>query len=108
MLCWISEVERRLSKATAALTKLATADAKYTILFFEQQWARQQEVQKNVISATTRRLKERMGVLMDLEEELVEARFVLSFQTGRLSTYLIAGLHAFLQRCTVTVGPRDG
>lgn len=76
MLPWITNVEKRLVKSKASLKNLENTNPKYTKALFEQQWQRQKQVQNNVISSTTRRLKERMGVLLDLEEELIEARSV--------------------------------
>lgn len=69
-------MEKRLVKSKASLKNLENTNPKYTKAFFEQQWQRQKQVQNNVISSTTRRLKERMGVLLDLEEELIEDRSV--------------------------------
>lgn len=74
MLPWITNVEDRLAKSSACLLSLADTDPKYTVELFSQKWERQRHVQQNVISVTQRRLKERMGVLLDLEEELIEAR----------------------------------
>lgn len=70
----LPEVVRRMQKSAVCLGKLEGEDSKYTSRFFEAQWSRQREVQQNVISANTQKLKARMGILMDLEEELLEAR----------------------------------
>ncbi|EGF97747.1 uncharacterized protein MELLADRAFT_114116 [Melampsora larici-populina 98AG31] len=77
VLSWTNNVEKRLAKSSSMLSDLAKLDPKYTTNYFEQQWARKRHIQRNVINATTRRLKERMGVLLDLEEDLIEARDTL-------------------------------
>ncbi|EGG12986.1 uncharacterized protein MELLADRAFT_101385 [Melampsora larici-populina 98AG31] len=78
VLSWINTVEKRLVKSSVILAELPKSDPKYTIEYFEQQWERQRLIQQNVINATTRRLKEQMGVLLDLEEDLIEARDTLA------------------------------
>ncbi|EGG11550.1 uncharacterized protein MELLADRAFT_102584 [Melampsora larici-populina 98AG31] len=78
VLSWTTKVETRLIKSSAMLSDLAKSDRKYTTNFFEQQWERQQNIQQNIINAPTRRLKERMSVLLDLEEDLIEARNTLA------------------------------
>ncbi|EGG03357.1 uncharacterized protein MELLADRAFT_109383 [Melampsora larici-populina 98AG31] len=78
MLSWTTNVEKRLVKASATLTDLAKSNAKYSTTFFEQQWQRQRHIQLNFITATTCRLKERLTVLLALEEDLIEARTELA------------------------------
>lgn len=65
---------RRLTNAQAILQKLRGIDEKYTVDFFANQWAQQKAVQQDVMSATQQKLKKRIGVLLDLEEGLLEAR----------------------------------
>lgn len=68
------ESQKRLTDAHTALQKLQGTDSKYTLGFFAHQWERQKVVQQDVISATEQKLKKRVGVLLDLEEELLNAR----------------------------------
>lgn len=70
------EVFKRLAGAEDKLTALLAEDSKYTIEFFSDQWTRQREAQQNTISANTKKLRERMNLLMDLEEKLLESRYV--------------------------------
>ncbi|KAH9814030.1 hypothetical protein DFH28DRAFT_895296 [Melampsora americana] len=78
MLSWTTNVEKRLVKSLATLTDLAKRNPKYTTTFFERQWQRQRNIQRNFITATTRRLKDRLKVLLTLEEDLIEARTELA------------------------------
>lgn len=65
---------QQLKDAQDELRRLHSSNNKYTVEFFAAQWARQKFVQQDVISATQKKLKKRVGVLLDLEEELLEAR----------------------------------
>lgn len=46
----------------------------HKITYFSRQWDRQVEIQLETISESARQKRERMIVLLDLEEKLLEAR----------------------------------
>lgn len=76
MISRVLEVLRRMAAAKEQLASLEGRDSKYTVAFFSQRWDRQREVQQDTISANSQKLKDRMNVLMDLEEKLLESRYV--------------------------------
>lgn len=70
------EVKRRLVEAEAALNKLQKRHPTHTIEYLETQWKRQKEIQKKVISESAKDKRKQIAVLLALEEELVESRYV--------------------------------
>ncbi|EGG13223.1 uncharacterized protein MELLADRAFT_100975 [Melampsora larici-populina 98AG31] len=68
------EVMKRLAEAEAELSSLLLANPTMTTEYLEVQWARQREVQKQVISESAKDKRDKLLVYMEFEEELIEAR----------------------------------
>lgn len=73
----IKLVEKSLNEAQSTLLDLEQSTG-HNVTYFAQQWDRQVEVQLDTISESAREKRERMIVLLDLEEQLLEARSVKS------------------------------
>lgn len=69
-----SEVNRFLFEAEQELLALLTRNPNLTIEYFESQWARQKEMQTDVISETAKQKRDQIMLLLGVEEQLIEAR----------------------------------
>lgn len=69
-----SEVNRVLFEAEQELLALLTRNPNLTIEYFESQWARQKEMQTDVISETAKQKRDQIMLLLGVEEQLIEAR----------------------------------
>lgn len=72
-----AEIEKRLLVATSLLQDLAQKCPQHDIHYFEAQWERQKRLQSEAISISAKERRARLVVLMELEEELLAARYVL-------------------------------
>lgn len=63
-----------LVQAQAILGRLVRANATHTTNYFEQQWERQREIQLRAINVRVKEQRERLKVLLKLEENMLEAR----------------------------------
>lgn len=77
MKIWGREVRRRLLEAEKCLERLLSINPKYTVQYFEGQWERQKTLQKATISESAKEKRERLSVLLNLEENSHEARWVI-------------------------------
>lgn len=68
-----SEVNRVLFEAEQELLALLTRNPNLTIEYFESQWARQKEMQTDVISETAKQKRDQIMLLLGVEEQLIEA-----------------------------------
>jgi hypothetical protein len=76
------EVRKRLAEAAETLSTLALPDpdeglAGHPSQFFETQWIAQRTEQLDVMTETTKQKREKLSILLAMEEELVIARSVL-------------------------------
>lgn len=69
-----NDMIRLLFEAEKALVALQSHHSSLTVDYFEFQWARQKELQSDVISETARQKKEQITLLLGVEEQLIEAR----------------------------------
>lgn len=69
----LARAKERLNSSTVKLLELQVRFG-YTTEYFSEQWKNQRRAQMDVISVTAQRKRERMKVLLELEEELIEAR----------------------------------
>lgn len=76
MLSHLRRAELRLSQAEIIIRRIG-AHHNYTLEYLAEQWNRQRKTQMDAISTTAKRKKERMIELLDMEERLVEARYVV-------------------------------
>lgn len=58
---------------------MVQANPLHTIAYFEEQWIRQREMQLKAINVKAKEKRDRLTVLLQLEEELLEARQVLIY-----------------------------
>ncbi|EGG10717.1 uncharacterized protein MELLADRAFT_93554 [Melampsora larici-populina 98AG31] len=72
-----NEAIQRLDEAERVLQNLVLADPGVAGAYFENKWKEQKTRQLDVINETTKEKRERLLVLLGLEEELVVARCVL-------------------------------
>lgn len=70
----LGEVEKRLREAESTLHDLEVEHG-HTSAYFSEQWEAQRKTQLDTISVTAARQRERMVVLLELEEKLTEARY---------------------------------
>lgn len=66
----------KLETAESSLSDLLKRRPKYTREYFENQWNRQRDLQSKAISESVQDRTERLGVLLELEEQLFDARCV--------------------------------
>lgn len=80
-----------LIDAQALLAELVQANPLHTSVYFEEQWNRQREMQLKAITVNAKEKRERLTVLLQLEEELLEARQVsfISSKYHRLQADLL-------------------
>lgn len=69
------EIGRRLASSEAVLARLRSSKG-YDESYFSNQWDRQRRLQQSAISQKAIDLRNKLGVLMKLEEELIETRCV--------------------------------
>lgn len=69
-----TEVISRLETAQSSLANLLQKREKYTTEYFASQWARQRELQGKAISQNLKDRRQRLQVLLQLEEQLLDAR----------------------------------
>lgn len=64
-----------LLEAKSTMARLARADAAvHTAEYFQNQWDRQRALQLKAINVKAKEKRERLAVLLTLEEDLLEAR----------------------------------
>ncbi|EGG04830.1 uncharacterized protein MELLADRAFT_88562 [Melampsora larici-populina 98AG31] len=68
-----TEATQRLNEAEEALRTLRISDPTLTAAYFENKWAEQKARQLDVITETQKQKRERVSVLLGLEEELIES-----------------------------------
>lgn len=73
------EIVSRLAVSEGVLAKLKASHG-YEEPYFCEQWERQRKLQLSAISQNAQQKRKKLGVLLKLEEELIETRcgFVLS------------------------------
>ncbi|EGG12916.1 uncharacterized protein MELLADRAFT_101493 [Melampsora larici-populina 98AG31] len=69
-----TEVRKRLKEAESELASLLKQDPTMTTEYLEEQWNRQREMQKKLISESAKDKRDQILVYLGIEEELVEAR----------------------------------
>lgn len=69
-----TDVLSRLESAQTSLSDLLKRRPKYTREYFADQWGRQRMLQGTAISKDVQDRTERLGVLLQLEEQLFDAR----------------------------------
>ncbi|KAH9812739.1 hypothetical protein DFH28DRAFT_1129505 [Melampsora americana] len=70
----LKDVHQRLDKANNCLAKIQAQHPTHTLEYTKAQWTRQREKQALIISETKADKREQIGVLIELEEDLLEAR----------------------------------
>lgn len=70
------EIGRRLAASEAILAKLRASHG-YDEAYFSEQWDRQRKLQLNAISQNAKEKRKTLGVLLKLEEKLIETRYVI-------------------------------
>lgn len=73
-----TEARRRLQEADRCLARLSTIDEQYTADYFETQWERQRNIQKAFINERVQEKRDRLKILLRLEEDLHETRCVIA------------------------------
>lgn len=63
-----------LLEAQSTLSRLQQRNPMHTTAYFEAQWTRQRELQLKAINVTAKEKRARLEVLVQLEEDLIEAR----------------------------------
>lgn len=63
-----------LLQAQSVLARLVRANATHTTAYFKEQWERQREIQLRAISVRVQEKRDRLKVMMELEENMIEAR----------------------------------
>lgn len=79
-------VQARLQSANKTLHNLQIQSG-HSLVYFENQWADQRCTQLETISVNAAQQRDRLIILMDLEEKLIEARLVHEFTSSSASTY---------------------
>ncbi|KAH9806922.1 hypothetical protein DFH28DRAFT_1157713 [Melampsora americana] len=70
------EVRRRLQEAENSLQRLQLIQPQYTSQYFQDQWERQRALQKTFINEQVQEKRERLKILLRLEENLCKTRFL--------------------------------
>ncbi|EGG04810.1 uncharacterized protein MELLADRAFT_108173 [Melampsora larici-populina 98AG31] len=73
MLAQTKKYQAELKETKASLAKLVAQDPAHTAEYFQIQWDRQRALQLEAISVQTKEKRDRLGVLLTLEEELLDA-----------------------------------
>lgn len=68
-----TEVKKRLDEALVSLKDIEEKNPHHTFGYMQAQWSRQKEMQALIISETAADKREQVLVLIELEEELLEA-----------------------------------
>ena len=71
------EVRKCFEQAEADLARLLEQHPTHTVENLEAQWARQKEMQKKVISESAKDKRKQLGVFLQLEEDLLQSRYVV-------------------------------
>lgn len=70
----LTEVEKRSNEAKSLLDTIQRQNPTHTLEYMKKQWKRQKEKQALIISETKADKLEQIGVLIELEENVLEAR----------------------------------
>lgn len=70
----LTEVEKRFNEAKSLLDTIQRQNPTHTLEYMKKQWKRQKEKQALIISETKADKLEQIGVLIELEENVLEAR----------------------------------
>ncbi len=70
----IAHVRKDLLEANAMLQDLQAKDPNWMVQYFQGQWERQRATQLKVIGERAKEKRERLNMLLKLEENLIEAR----------------------------------